>query len=92
MVGSAPSPLITHPSDGEVRPADVAVPLIGEASDAEDGQLAGSSLAWSSDLDGPLGTGANFDVTLSVGTHTLTLEATDSDGNTAADFIQVIMQ
>jgi hypothetical protein len=90
--GSPPSPFISHPSDGETRPAAVPVPLIGEAADPEDGQLGGGALVWSSSIDGQLGTGGQFDVTLSVGVHTLTLAATDSDGNSASDSIQLIME
>ena len=91
-VGSPPNAIITHPGDGETRPANVAVPFIGEAPDPEDGQLSGGALVWTSSIDGQLGTGNNFDALLSAGTHTITLEATDSDDNTDVATIQLIME
>jgi chitinase len=52
----------------------------GRAYDLEDGQLTGTSLEWSSSLDGSLGTGEVFStVDLSTGEHIITLQATDSD-------------
>ena len=64
--------------------------LQGSATDNEDGVLAGSSLSWSSSIDGPLGTGSTLQVQLSgpatpcnpeLIAHEVTLEATDSGGN-----------
>src|SRR5690349_15405517 len=54
--------------------------LRGEATDPEDGALSGAALSWRSSLQGPLGTGAELSVSLSRGTHELTLEAVDSQG------------
>jgi hypothetical protein len=54
--------------------------------DLEDHALTGTSIAWDSSLDGPLGTGRLFSIaTLSVGVHSITVTATDSDGLTATD-------
>lgn len=62
----------------------------GSASDTEDGILSGSSLVWSSDVDGNLGTGGSISVSsLSLGTHQLTLEATDSQGTTGQAAINI---
>lgn len=81
-MGQAPGAAITHPGSNETRPAATAVPFIGNASDPEDGPLTGTALVWDSDLDGPIGTGETFSAQLSAGVHTITLTATDSDGNT----------
>jgi hypothetical protein len=56
----------------------------GTGSDEEDGTLTGSSLVWTSSLDGEIGTGTSFTRNdLSAGIHdAITLTATDS--NTAA--------
>ena len=64
------------------------VSFVGFATDPEDGALSGTSLVWDSDLDGQIGTGALVSTTtLSGGTHSIVLTATDSDGGTGADTI-----
>ena len=48
---------------------------------------------WTSDLEGPFGTGETFDAPLSiVGTHLVTLTATDSDGNSSTSSISLVIQ
>lgn len=86
-MGATPQAQLSHPGSNETRPAASPVPFIGSATDAEDGALTGSSLVWISSIDGPIGTGETFDMLLSPGTHTITLEATDSDGNVGSDTI-----
>ncbi len=55
-----------------------------QAGDVEDGPLPPAQLAWSSDLDGDLGTGREvLTDTLSFGRHEITLTATDDDGEMA---------
>jgi hypothetical protein len=91
-VGSAPEASIFHPSDGEERVVDVAIPFIGEAMDAEDGALSGASMAWSSDVDGPIGQGEMFDAPLStLGQHVITLTATDAEGNVGEATITLVI-
>jgi hypothetical protein len=63
----------------------------GDASDPEDGDLS-AALQWSSDLDGPLGTGAEFYATLSAGDHTITLSVTDSFGASASTTKQLTIR
>ena len=75
-----PTVSITAPADGTTEDTGTAVTFSGSASDPEDGDLT-TSLVWSSDLDGALGTGASVTTSaLSVGTHTLTASVTDSLG------------
>lgn len=68
----------------------------GQAQDAQDGELTGDSLVWSSDKDGELGTGNILTKILSgpaptseFRDHTITLTAKDSDGNSASSKISV---
>jgi len=66
----------------------------GQATDPVDGALPGTSLQWSSDVDGPLGTGNTIQAKLSggpcyVNLHKVTLKATNNAGNSAAAVVQV---
>ncbi|HSF18384.1 MAG TPA: hypothetical protein VLK65_22835 [Vicinamibacteria bacterium] len=68
---------ITSPLDNSTFGAGVQVTFEGTAMDWLDGDLS-TSIEWSSDLDGILGTGSSLATsTLSVGTHTITATATD---------------
>jgi hypothetical protein len=80
-IGSSPTAMIDHPGP-EDRQAGVPIAFIGVANDPEDGALSGMSMVWTDDLEGPIGEGEMFDAALDVvGDHTVTLTATDSDGN-----------
>ncbi|MBA3530605.1 MAG: hypothetical protein H0T73_01605, partial [Ardenticatenales bacterium] len=59
------------------------------AMDIEEGQAEPDSLSWSSDLDGPLGSGDLIGPVLSTGVHQLTARATDSGGLSGSDTITV---
>ncbi|HYS04994.1 MAG TPA: cohesin domain-containing protein [Candidatus Dormibacteraeota bacterium] len=61
---------------GEGKP----VTLMGYGSSPDDGVLPGDQLQWSSDLQGPLGTGYNLDVQLKAGRHVITLTGIDRFG------------
>lgn len=92
-VGQAPVAQINHPGDGEDRPVNVDIPFIGLANDAEDGMIPANSLVWTSDLEGQIGVGDNFNAPLTmVGVHTITLTATDSDNNQGIDSIVLNIQ
>ncbi|MEA2639213.1 MAG: hypothetical protein QOF51_607 [Chloroflexota bacterium] len=77
----APEPEISGASDGVELQAGSAIRLRGLATDAEDGMLDSRALSWTSDKDGPLGTGEVLYLTgLSQGEHVITMTAVDSDG------------
>ena len=76
------------PQDSAAFPSGTPITFEGSASDAEDGDLT-AQLAWTSDLDGPIGSGGSFTVTLSDGTHVVTAGVTDSGGLTASDAVTV---
>ena len=87
-----PTATINHPGDGQMRPVGVPITFAGQATDPQDGMLMGASLVWTDDLEGPLGTGQTFNKALNmVGMHTITLTATDVDGNTGTDSISQIL-
>jgi hypothetical protein len=85
---TAPVVTITGPADGSSFAAGTNVSFAGTASDTEDGNLSGS-LTWTSSIDGAIGTGGSFMKVLSVGTHTITAQATDSGGLPGSSSITV---
>lgn len=86
----APTVTITGPASGSTYTAGQRVTFAGSATDPEDGALSGTALAWSSNRDGALGTGGTLEInTLSVGTHTVTLRATDSGARSSEATVSV---
>ncbi|MFO7942892.1 MAG: S8 family serine peptidase [Anaerolineales bacterium] len=83
-----PNVSITKPADGASFDSGASIEFAGSASDNEDGDLT-SDLVWTSDLDGQIGTGGSFTAVLRDGTHTITAEVTDSEGNTGSDSITI---
>ncbi len=72
---------LTSPADGSDHVLGDPVSLAGSAEDPEYGTLSGTSLGWSSNRDGDLGTGSPLlTSSLTLGTHVITLTATDKNG------------
>lgn len=87
---NAPTAEISSPAAGAMLAEGTALELMGAATDPQDGVIADGSLAWTSSIDGDLGTGPSISVAApSVGVHTITLTATDTDGNTGSATISV---
>ena len=82
---------IDSPQPGYAQAAADTIQLIGEAYDPDDGMLHGSHLVWSSNVQGNLGSGSPLAAKLQAGAHTITLTATDSDGNSITATTNVIM-
>ena len=91
-VNDLPVVNILNPASGSSFEEDDSVTFTGSANDIEDGSLTGNSLVWSSSLDGNLGSGASLNInSLSVGSHIITLTATDSNNGVSAATISVII-
>jgi len=87
-VGDAPPPppnlpptvSITSPANASTFSSATLISFAGVASDPEEGNVS-SSLVWTSDRQGQIGTGAGFSRALASGAHTITATVTDSGGN-----------
>ncbi|MCW5517433.1 Ig-like domain-containing protein [Muriicola sp. Z0-33] len=78
---AAPLVFITSPADNIAAEQGTDITFSATANDPEDGDIA-ANLSWTSNLDNAIGSGASFNTTaLSVGTHIITAEVTDSDGS-----------
>ena len=78
-VSLPPTVSISSPVNGETIPEGATVYFDGESNDPEDGALTGSSLNWTSSIDGFLSYGTSFNTNLlSVGIHSITFTAIDS--------------
>jgi hypothetical protein len=87
-VNTAPQVTISSPADGAQVNSGTAVTLQGTAMDTEDGSLT-STMSWTSNLDGNLGTGGSLTKLLRDGVHTITSTATDTGGRSGSDVITV---
>ena len=86
---TAPTVTIDAPGDGHTVNQGDSVAFAGSATDLEDGDIS-ASLAWTSNHDGTIGTGASFStIELSVGVHTITATVTDSGASSASDTVDV---
>ncbi len=80
----APEVSITSPAAGSTFARGAPIAFSGTAADAEEGDLS-ASLAWSSSLDGALGTGAALTHSpLRCGNHLVTASLTDAHGESGA--------
>jgi hypothetical protein len=82
---------LTSPADGAVFAAGDPISFAAAATDAEDGDLS-AAVAFASDLDGPLGSGAPLvRADLSPGVHQISASVTDSGGNTVSATVELVV-
>jgi len=82
---------LTSPAAGAIFAAGDPISFAAAATDAEDGDLS-AAVAFSSDLDGPLGSGAPLVRSdLSPGVHQIGATLTDSAGNTVSAALQLVV-
>ena len=95
LVGAGyPTVRIVAPADNSPVGPGESITFSGSASDPEDGEITDDArFAWTSDIDGPLGTARTIAATLSSAgestVHLITLVVTDSDGHQASQAIRV---
>ncbi len=78
---SVPYAYISEPDDRAIYGEGTEIIFFGYGSGLEDGTLTDSSFVWASSVDGQMGTGRVLVKSdLSIGTHTITLTTTDSNG------------
>ncbi|MBF0412285.1 MAG: PKD domain-containing protein [Desulfamplus sp.] len=89
-----PSPIIgiSSPKNGDVFDEGEKINFSGYADDALDGKLSALSLAWTSDIDGYIGNGANISKALSQGVHKISFTAKNSSGKTSTETIQITIR
>ncbi len=85
-----PRVTIESPEDGASFEEAAEITFSGRAADFQGGDIAGQALVWTSSLDGTIGGGKTIiSDSLSVGTHTITLTATDAVGASSSDTITI---
>lgn len=85
----APVVTITSPADGTTVQEGTSIHFTGTAIDPEEGTLIGS---WYSHKDGFLGNGNSLEKVLSIGNHTITFKAADSEGLSSHDTIHLVVE
>lgn len=86
-----PALSLTSPASGSVFAAGDPISFVAAAADAEDGDLS-AAVAFGSDRDGPLGSGAPVVRSdLSPGVHQISATVTDSAGNTVSAIAQLVV-
>ncbi|MCB9121932.1 MAG: hypothetical protein H6640_19585 [Caldilineaceae bacterium] len=88
----APYAVIVNPENGGAYSPGNLVIFSGSGVDMEDGRIPDGQLAWSSNRQGALGVGPSLPVnTLQPGQHTITLTATDANGQSGTATINVFI-
>ena len=82
---------IWEPLDGTILVADEHIVFRSTVADPEDGALPREDIMWVSDIDGELGHGEAVAALLSIGTHVVTLTATDSVGASTSATVSVVV-
>jgi N-acetylglucosamine-6-sulfatase len=85
-----PAAAITSPSHGVTITEGASVDFAGSGMDPEEGSLSGPALVWTSSQDGQIGAGTGFSTrALSVGSHTITLTARDTQDATGTATLNI---
>ncbi len=91
VVDQPPTAAISSPANNASFVQGASVSFAGTGHDPEDGTLTGASLVWT-DGATQIGTGTSFSLTtLSVGSHVVTLTATDSKGHHGTATVTIVV-
>lgn len=86
---TAPTVTITSPASSASFASGASITFSGSSNDTQDGALT-ASMAWSSSLQGALGTGGSFSRSdLVLGTHVVTASSTDSGNLTTTSTVTI---
>jgi len=88
VVSTPPSVQILSPLNASSSYETNSITLVASATDLEDGVL-DSSIQWSSNLSGAIGTGSSVSTSLTAGEHVVTAVVSDRDSNTSSASINV---
>ena len=94
VIGKRPEVEIVNPSFDSVFSAEQVIVLEAFGYDAENGYLGPSAFNWHSNIDGSLGAGKLATILaseLSLGAHTITLTATDTDQMSSTASVDIIV-
>ena len=93
VADKTPDVFITSVEDGKTLTQGTPLILLAAGSDPEDGPVYGDAFRWGSDKDGALGGGGFLTSSnLSLGEHTITLEASDSQGQVGRHSVHVVVE
>jgi hypothetical protein len=90
----APQVSIRAPENDSAFYGDQVINLDGSAFDVDSGQISDDAISWTSSLDGVLGGGRSIAVnvaSLTEGTHVITLNAQDGEGNIGTSSINLVV-
>ena len=87
-VDAPPTVTITSPANNASFASGQTINFAATATDPENGNIAGS-LAWTSDIQGPIGNGPSFSRTLNSGNHVITASVVDSGGNATGASVSI---
>ena len=83
MTTALPVLTVTSPTDNSIVINTTPVTLTASATHATQGNIS-SGIQWTSSIDGNIGTGGTVLASLSLGTHTITAQVTDTAGHTVS--------
>jgi len=89
-VHRAPIAIIASPEDGKTYMSDESITFDG--SDSSDPDGTSLTYHWTSNIQGDIGTDAEFSRTLHYGMHRIALTVTDADGASNSTYVTIIVQ